>query len=82
MGGTTNQGLIRGGGTITGLVTNTASGEIRVSPGEKLLLGNNLTNQGLINVDGGEFEVLGTATNTLDIDVRDSVLRFQSTILQ
>ena len=78
--GTTNQGLIRGGGTITGLVTNTAAGEIRINSGDKLLLGNNLTNQGLINVDGGELEVLGTATNTLDIDVRDSILRFQSAL--
>lgn len=77
-GGTTNQGLIQGGGTITGLVTNSASGEIRINPGDKLLLGNNLTNAGLIDIDTGELEVLGTATNTLDIDVRDSILRFQS----
>jgi T5SS/PEP-CTERM-associated repeat protein len=76
--GTTNQGLIQGGGTITGAVTNTATGEIRVNAGDKLVLNNNLTNAGLVDVDFGELEVLGTATNTLDIDVRSSILRFQS----
>ncbi len=76
-GGLTNQGLIRGGGWIVGLVTNSASGEIRTNVGDALVLGNNLTNAGLIDLDGGEMEVLGTTTNTVDIDVRDGILRFQ-----
>jgi T5SS/PEP-CTERM-associated repeat protein len=76
-GGTTNNGLIRGGGTITGPVTNSGPGEIRVDPGDRLVLGNSFTNQGLISVDGGELEILGNTSNSLDFDVRDSVLRFQ-----
>lgn len=76
--GLTNQGLVRGGGTITGLVTNSSLGEIRISEGDDLVLGNNLTNAGLIDLDGGEMEVLGAASNSSDIDVRDGILRFQT----
>jgi T5SS/PEP-CTERM-associated repeat protein len=79
-GGFQNNGLTRGGGTILGAVTNSVTGEIRIEPGDKLLLHNTTTNSGLIDIHAGELEVLGTTTNsnTGDIDVRGGILRFQS----
>jgi T5SS/PEP-CTERM-associated repeat protein len=76
-GGLTNNGLVRGGGTIVGAVTNSLTGEIRVGSGDVLVMNNAFTNNGLVDVDGGEIEVLGTTTNSLNIDVRGGVLRFQ-----
>ena len=78
--GVSNQGLISGSGIIVGAVSNTAAGEIRTRYGDRLVLNNNLTNAGLIDLVGGETEVLGTTTNSRDIDVRDGILRFQNGI--
>ena len=76
--GINNQGLVTGGGTINGSITNTLTGEIRIGSGEHLLVNNTITNSGLLTLDGGEFEVIGPATNSLDIDVRNATLRFQN----
>jgi T5SS/PEP-CTERM-associated repeat protein len=75
--GINNQGLIRGGGTLVGSATNTASGEIRVGPGDYLLLRNALATSGLVDVHDGELEVLSTVTNSGDIAIRQGILRFQ-----
>ena len=75
-GGVTNNGLILGRGRIAGAVTNALPGEIRTHVGDQLVLGAALTNAGLMNLDGGEFEVLGAATNNGDVDARNATLRF------
>lgn len=78
--GLTNNGLVRGGGTIAAAVSNTNLGEIRIESGDALVMHNTLTNSGLIDVDRGELEVFGATTNNLDIDIRDGILRFQGGI--
>jgi T5SS/PEP-CTERM-associated repeat protein len=75
--GLQNQGLTVGGGTIVAPVTNPLSGEIRVNTGDKLVITGTLATAGLVDVDGGELEVLSVTTNTGDIDIRDGTLRFQ-----
>jgi len=76
--GLTNNGLVRGGGTIDAAVTNVAVGEIRVAAGDALVMHSNLTNNGLIDIEGGEIEVFGATTNSGDVDVRGGILRFQT----
>jgi hypothetical protein len=78
--GLTNNGLVRGGGTIAAAVSNTNLGEIRIEPGDALVMQSTLNNSGLIDIHDGELEVFGTTTNNLDIDIRDGVLRFQGGI--
>ncbi len=78
IGGLTNQGLVQGGGRINGAVTNTAAGKVRVGTGDYLLLSSTLTNSGVVDVAGGELEVLGFTSNSLDIDARDATLRFNA----
>ncbi|HEX6960485.1 MAG TPA: hypothetical protein VF175_01350, partial [Lacipirellula sp.] len=75
-GGLNNQGIVRGAGRINGSVANAAAGEIRTQSGSALILGNNLANAGLIHMNGGEMEVLGSATNSGDIDMRSGLVRF------
>lgn len=75
-GGLTNSGLIEGGGQINGVVSNTAAAKIRVRNGSQLKLGATLANLGTVEVIGGELEVAGATTNSLDIDSRDATLRF------
>jgi T5SS/PEP-CTERM-associated repeat protein len=75
-GGLTNQGVVRGAGRINGAFTNAAAGDIRTQAGSSLVLGNNLANSGLVNLTGGELEVLGATTNSGDIDVRSAIARF------
>jgi T5SS/PEP-CTERM-associated repeat protein len=83
--GITNQGLIRGHGTIDSVTfNNQQNGSIRgrllVGFAEHLLLTGSLTNTGLVDVDGGELEVVGTTTNSFDIDARNgATLRFNGT---
>jgi T5SS/PEP-CTERM-associated repeat protein len=77
--GLTNNGLVRGGGTIDAAVTNTGSGEVRIAPGDALVMQGALSNAGIVDVQSGELEVFGAASNSGgDIDVRNGVLRFQS----
>jgi T5SS/PEP-CTERM-associated repeat protein len=76
--GLTNNGLVRGGGTIAAAVTNSSPGEIRVEAADSLVMTSNLINVGVIDVQFGEIEVLGPTTNSGDIDTRGGVLRFQN----
>jgi T5SS/PEP-CTERM-associated repeat protein len=80
-GGFSNQGLLQGAGRINGVVTNQLAGEIRTHSGSALVLGNTLNNAGLVHLNGGELAVLGTATNTGDIDARSAVLRFDNGLM-
>lgn len=75
-GGLSNQGIVRGAGRINGAVTNAVAGEIRTQSGSALVLGNALSNAGLVHMNGGEMEVLGLTTNTGDIDIRSGLVRF------
>ena len=77
-GGLTNQGLVQGSGRTDGNFVNSAAGEIRTHAGDQLVLGGTLNNAGLVNLDGGEIEVFGATTNSLDIDARNAVLRFNA----
>lgn len=72
----TNNGSIQGTGRIVGAVSNTGSGIIRVTPGNSLLMVNNLINSANIELNGGELEVQGGAVNNKVIDARFSILRF------
>jgi T5SS/PEP-CTERM-associated repeat protein len=74
-GGLTNQGLILGGGRLDNAVINGASGEIRLRPSNSVTVTGTLSNAGQINIDSGELEILGAATNSLDIDIRSGALR-------
>lgn len=74
--GLTNQGVVRGAGRINGTITNSASGEIRTQATGTMVLGDSVTNAGLISLDGGEMEILGVTTNSGDIDACDAVVRF------
>jgi T5SS/PEP-CTERM-associated repeat protein len=74
--GVTNNGLILGRGRIAGAVANAGPGEIRTHAGDQLVLGATVSNAGLIALEGGELEVLGTTSNTGDIDVHNATLRF------
>lgn len=49
---------------------------MRTDAGGALVLGSTLANAGLVDLDGGELEVLGATTNTGDVDARNAVLRF------
>ena len=63
-GGTlTNTGLIRGGGTIDNALVNSAGGEVRVWPGQRL----HLTNTGA-HSNAGYIEVIGNATQAARIE--------------
>jgi T5SS/PEP-CTERM-associated repeat protein len=74
--GVTNNGLVRGSGRMVGQLANTAAGELRTETGDTLVVTGNFVNSGLANLQGGEVEVLGSATNGGDIDVANGVLRF------
>lgn len=74
--GLTNNGVIQGAGRITGNVTNSATGSIRLSPGNAIVMANTLTNAGLIDLDGSELETLGATINNSDIDARNANIRF------
>ena len=85
----TNQGLIRGFGRVDGIVTNAASGEVRVQANETLTIGQRLLNSGNVNIDGGELEIgraagqaITTSANNLKIAIRDGVLRLVGTGLE
>lgn len=75
----TNFGLVHGAGRIDATIINQLGGEIRMSAGQKLVAGFTVTNSGLIDVNGGELEVLGTTVNNGDIDVRNGIVRFRAT---
>jgi hypothetical protein len=57
-----NSGQVLGSGNIVGVVTNNPGGELRVSTGERLRAGN-FTNQGQINLVGGELETTTSLIN-------------------
>jgi T5SS/PEP-CTERM-associated repeat protein len=76
--GLQDQGLIRGGGDVVGAATNTATGKIEIGTGNTLVFNNNLSSSGLVSLRDGELKVLGTTTNTGDIDIRNGTARFQS----
>jgi T5SS/PEP-CTERM-associated repeat protein len=76
--GLTNNGLVRGGGDIVANVSNASTGEVRIAAGDALVMHGTLANAGLIDIQGGELEVFGATTNSVDIDVRGGTLRFQS----
>lgn len=77
--GLINQGIVEGSGTIhtTTVNNSTAASEIRLISSDLLKLTGTLSNAGLVDMQGGELEVLNTTTNTSRFDVRDgAVLRF------
>ena len=75
----TNQSLVHGSGRIQTTLDNQAGGEIRVNAGERLhLTEGGHSNDGSVNVIGGELEVDGSFTNNLAgrIQGRDAIYRF------
>jgi hypothetical protein len=67
LGGTTinNNGLVRGEGTISANLTNTAGGEIRAQSGKTLTFtGTSGPNAGTINLQGGSLEFSQPLTNS------------------
>ena len=79
-GGTTallNTGIVEGFGTIESQISdNNAGGQIRARS-RGLVFTGSLTNAGLVDVQSGEFEVVGPTSNSSDIDARDgAILRF------
>jgi T5SS/PEP-CTERM-associated repeat protein len=80
-GGTTallNFGIVEGTGTVESLISNNnAGGQIRAHGPGALVFTGSLTNAGLVDVQSGELDVMGPASNTSDIDARDgAILRF------
>jgi T5SS/PEP-CTERM-associated repeat protein len=76
--GMSNQGLISGSGTVdSSALTN--SGRLQTSSGDKLVLTGTLTNGAFVDLAGGELDVTGATTNSLDIDARDATIRFGGT---
>lgn len=80
-----NTGLVSGSGRIDAALDNELLGQVRVAAGQRLVLGGTPNaNDGLIDVSGGEFEVvaLSTLTNSTVgpstglIAARDATLRF------
>lgn len=83
--GIANSGLIDGSGRVNSVVTNNAAGQIRVAAGKRLeILGTSgtNTNNGLVDVDGGEIEFSRSITNSTSspssglIAARSATLRF------
>lgn len=83
-GGLANSGLISGAGRIDASLANQATGQIRLENNQRITLrGTTHQNNGLVDVNSGEFEVAtGTFTNgttspaTATIAARDAALRF------
>jgi T5SS/PEP-CTERM-associated repeat protein len=75
-GGLANNGVIQGGGRINGSVNNASSGKMRSRTGTALIFGDNVSNGGLIELDGGEYEALGVTTNAGDFTIRSGAARF------
>ena len=80
-GGTvTNQGVLRGTGRIVSVLTNEATGEVRVASGERLVLtGAGNTNAGKMEAIGGEIEFTQDLTNAASTGLvagSDATLRF------
>jgi T5SS/PEP-CTERM-associated repeat protein len=73
--GLTNQGLLLGGGRIAAPVTNSAAGELRTRATDALVV-SALTNSGLVDLQGGERDVLAAATNSGEVAAFGSVMRF------
>ncbi len=65
-----NTGLVRGEGRIDAGLTNLASGEVRIGPGQRLVFTNpELVNQGQINVVAGTLGLLNGITNDAAINL-------------
>jgi fibronectin-binding autotransporter adhesin len=82
----TNQGLVQGSGVIdvnsfTNQFSNNVRGRVRVEEDEHLLLTGMLSNSGIVEVRGGELEVLGSnSSNLFEIEASyDATLRFGGT---
>ena len=71
-----NQGLILGSGRIDAPIDNLAVGEIRTNFGDHLILSGALNNVGLVDLLGGELEILAGTVNDSEISARDAVIRF------
>ncbi|HEX3600508.1 MAG TPA: hypothetical protein VHU84_10225 [Lacipirellulaceae bacterium] len=74
----TNGGVIRGTGAIGNTLTNSASGQIQVTAGNRLeLTSGAIINNGLVSVDGGELVISVGMTNNGGslISGRDGVIR-------
>ncbi len=84
-GGTlTNNGAIRGTGLIGNNLTNSATGQVQLSTGNRLeFQGATNTNNGLVSLTGGEAVFTGALTNSANtglISGRDAILRFNGTL--
>jgi T5SS/PEP-CTERM-associated repeat protein len=79
--GLLNAGIVEGNGTIEGVFSNNAGGQLRPQGDAPLVITGSLINAGLVDVRSGELEVFGaTTTNNLDIDAREgATLRFRGT---
>jgi T5SS/PEP-CTERM-associated repeat protein len=74
-----NTGVVQGNGVIDGSVTNNAGGLIGPWGDDPLVIMRGLTNNGLVDIQSGELEVLGATNNNSDIDARDgAILRFRA----
>ena len=77
IGGTlTNGGLVTGSGVIGNALANGADGEVRVGGRERMVFTAAGTNNGKIEVLGGEAEFAAGLTNADAVFARDAVLRF------
>jgi T5SS/PEP-CTERM-associated repeat protein len=82
----TNQGLVEGNGVIdvsnfNNQLSNNVRGRVRVEEAEHLLLTGSLSNSGIVEVRGGELEVLGSnSSNLFEIEASyGATLRFGGT---
>jgi T5SS/PEP-CTERM-associated repeat protein len=78
-GGFSSTGLVAGSGvietpTFINALVNQVRGRVLIAPAEHLRLTNTMTNQGLVDLDGGELEVGGLLTNNFDIDARNGAI--------
>jgi probable HAF family extracellular repeat protein len=76
-----NDGVIRGAGTLDAALINQVDGEVRAASGESLVVrGANHANHGKIEAIGGSLEFIGPVTNAVTtglITGRSAMLRFQ-----
>ena len=74
-GGTlTNTGLVRGGSTIDNALVNSAGGEIRVGPGQRLHMTNTEAHS-----NAGHIEVIGNVTQAAEIEFDGKLLNAEKT---
>jgi T5SS/PEP-CTERM-associated repeat protein len=78
-GGFSSSGLVAGSGVIEApnfinALVSQVRGRVLVAPGEHLRITNTMTNNGLVDLDGGELEIGGVLSSNFDIDARNGAI--------